>query len=121
MKCIECKHLNRIANTDETRQGICGYPMSFFPVCVDEECKYALAPYTCKDCDRFGNDWACMTALEDDPVDSEYGMCWGFIDKKESEVFSALAEWTLRGYDIQEKLDKVLKDFKEEFKSPFNQ
>jgi len=119
MKCIECKRLNQIANTDETRQGICTYPMSYTPVCVDNECIFIPKELTCKDCDRFENDFACMTAQEDDLVMKDYGMCGGFIDKGESEVYNILAQWVLRGVNAEEKLKEILDDFSENFEIPF--
>ena len=120
MKCKDCKYMKTIANTDETGSAICGYPMSFFPIDVNDECHYAPKPLTCKDCDRFGNDWACMTALEDDPVIGENGHpCGGYIDRKETELYNILADWKMRGYNYRGKLFDVSQRFEEEFVVPW--
>jgi len=72
----------------------------------------------CKNCHRFGNDTACMTAAADDLVCQNGHMCIGFVDKHEVNVSAALYDWAMRGYNIREKLEEIVNNFEKEFKSP---
>lgn len=118
MKCKDCKHCKYIGNTEETRQGLCNAVLSYFPVVIDNQCVFKPKRYKCGDCDRLYNDTACFTCRPEDSAYHKNKLCAGFIDKKEVDVMNALVDWKLRGYNIEEKLEKVLKEFKEN-KIPF--
>lgn len=113
MKCKDCKHCKYIGNTEETRQGLCSAVLSYFPVVIDNQCVFKPKRYKCDDCDRLYNDTACFTCRPEDSAYYKNKLCSGFIDKKEVDVMNALVDWKLRGYNIEEKLEKVLKEFKE--------
>ena len=113
MKCKDCKHCKYIGNTEETRQGLCSAVLSYFPVVIDNQCVFKPKRYKCDDCDRLYNDTACFTCSPEDSAYHKNKLCAGFIDKKEVDVMNALVDWKLRGYNIEEKLEKVLNNFKE--------
>jgi len=115
IKCKDCKNFQEIANTNETRQGLCKYPTAFEPVCADNICIFVPNPLTCADCDRFGNDFACMTALPDDSAVD----CGGFIDKDETEFINILCRWQMRGIDVASKVDELIDSFAQEFGTPW--
>lgn len=108
MKCRECKKFITIENTVETNMGVCSFPECYFPVNVNSECVYALKPYTCSDCDRLGEDWACFTCRAEDSAYHSGHLCGGFIDKKELVVEEAITEWFIRGFDVKSKLNDIL-------------
>ena len=108
MKCRECKKFITIENTVETNMGVCSFPECYFPVNANNECVYALKPYTCGDCGRLGEDWACFTCRAEDSAYHGDHLCSGFIDKKELVVEEAITEWFIRGFDVKSKLDDIL-------------
>lgn len=111
MKCKNCNFFQKIGNTESTGQGLCTFFDGFSPTTKESECVFSAKPYTCKDCDRFGNDDACMTAREDDPVYDEKGhACPGFIDKDLATLVDILCKWEIRGVDLEEKLAEALEE-----------
>ena len=108
MKCKECKKFMTMGNTDETGMGVCSFPNSYFPVNTNDECVYTLNPYTCGDCDRLGNDFACFTCRAEDSAYHNGGLCGGFIDKQEVAIESAITEWIRRGIDVHSKITSIL-------------
>lgn len=112
MICEECKQFQPIGNTAETGKGLCKMNDDYMPCDAKSECLFAPKPYTCKDCDRYKNDFACFTVGADDPVFDEETQtdCSGFIDKKEVELLNIFFEWKMRGINIQEKIDEAFKE-----------
>lgn len=108
MKCIECKKFITIENTEKTGTGVCSFPECYFPVDVNDNCIYTLKPYTCSNCDRLGEDWACFTHRAEDSAYHGDNLCSGFIDKKEIAVEDAITEWFIRGFDVKSKLNDIL-------------
>lgn len=110
MICKDCKHFLKIENTESTRQGLCTYFDYLSPVIIDQNCVYLKGPYTCKDCARFGKDFACMTCEAEDKS------CSAFIDKYEEIVERALFDWKMRGFNIKEKVIDIVDHFEKTFK-----
>ena len=108
IKCEDCQYCLKLNNSAEAKHGICSYPETYFPVNLMDACIYYPKEYTCGDCERFGNDFACMTCKAEDPAYHSQGLCSGFIDKHEANVRQAIFDWYLRGHNIQEKLDTIM-------------
>lgn len=77
-----------------------------------DTCIYYPKEYTCGDCDRLDNDFACMTCKAEDSAYHGQHLCSGFIDKHEENVRQAIFDWYLRGYNIQEKVDTIIEEVK---------
>ena len=92
-----------LANSKETNQGICSMTSSYIPTNLDAKCKFLPQPYTCGDCARFGSDFACFTVEETDSAAD----CPGFESKHDDAVEVALYDWYVRGFDVDEKLEKI--------------
>lgn len=111
MQCFKCKSFVHIGNTAETGCGLCSFNSSFFPVHKDDKCHLQPGELRCIDCDRFGNDTACMACQAEDSAYHNGHLCAGFIDAHETIITNALLIWRMRGEDyhtkIQEILDKV--------------
>ena len=83
---------------------------SYFPVHINDAC-HCLPDTTirCKDCDRYGSDFACMTTEPNDPVFRDGHFCGGFIDKREIAVEEAIRVWKAWGFDYRSKIDEITK------------
>ena len=112
MKCKECEKYWKIA---DPQNGVCSLPQSYFPVNADDECHYKNnKPLTCKDCDRFDTDAACMTVSENDPVND----CPGFIDINQAAIEQAMLNMFARGRYSREVMMDLIESFEgsEEYK-----
>lgn len=107
MKCKDCK---KYLGTETNEYGFCSLPESYFPTKFDDDCCY-LQNYAikCKDCYRFGKDFACLTADENDDVSD----CPGFIDAEEENVLKAFLVWLGRGNYSREKVLKLCDEFEQ--------
>lgn len=108
LHCKECEKFMRFGGDD--KHGVCSLPESYFQTEADAECVYLRKDMlTCSDCARFKEDFACMTAAEDDDASD----CPGFIDKFEENVLAAFFEWLKRGEYNREKIEALCKSFEE--------
>lgn len=105
----DCTHFSSVSNTDECGLGICRYTYAWQEVKIGDRCKCLPKEYTCIDCDHFGNDYACLTAEENDKP------CCGFVDAKESVIYNILYEWKLRGINIQDNLSRIVDEVNTDF------
>lgn len=108
MRCKQCQSFRTIGNTDETGQGLCSFTSSFFPVHKDDECHLKPGELKCIDCDRFGNDTACMTCDAEDSAYHHGHLCGGFIDRNVSVITNALMMMRMRGMNYHEKIQEIL-------------
>ena len=106
MKCKDCKKYWPIATPGH---GICSLPSSYFPTESENDCCYISSNITCKDCGRFGNDFACFTANENDDASN----CAGFIDIYEENVLDAFRIWLSRNIYSRENILKLCDKFEE--------
>lgn len=109
MQCKDCFNLIRIQNTDECRQAICSVGNNWQPVNIDNECLYAPKQYTCKDCDHFDNDYACMTAEPDDDASS----CAGFYPKEYNTLFKIAINFMQHGLNVEKEFMNAYKEAKQ--------
>ena len=107
MKCKYCEKYIKIATPGH---GVCSMPDSYFPTMAENDCAYiASGKLTCKDCGRFGNDFACFACLEDDDATG----CGGFIDIQEENVLNAFQIWLSRGEYSREKIMALCDEFED--------
>lgn len=107
MICKDCPKLSKIANTEESRMGICMRSSNWLDVCIDNECLFTPKPHTCSDCWHFvTHDSACMTAEANDEI------CCGFEDKRYYDMVEILFDWINRGYSCDELYNKALNEAK---------
>ena len=113
MKCEICKYKQDIANSKEAGVAVCIRNASHFPVNYEDECHFlpSKRELLCRDCARYGEDYACIEAEADDNACIDGKLCEGFIDAKEQEFQKILMWWKAQGmYDrdkIEEMIDKV--------------
>ncbi|MBQ8806455.1 MAG: hypothetical protein IJZ68_08380 [Bacteroidaceae bacterium] len=110
MRCFECESFREIGNTAETGCGLCAFSESFSPVHQYDECHYRPGELKCIDCDRFGNDTACMTCAAEDSAYHDGHLCAGFIDRNETVITNALMKMRMRGVDYHAKIQELLKE-----------
>lgn len=113
MQCFKCNFFIPINNTQDTGHGLCSYSPSYFPVNQTDTCHLIPNELTCFDCDRFGNDTACMTCLPEDSAYHGEDLCAGFIDKNETIIVNALMLMKMRGIDYHAKIKELLKNVDE--------
>lgn len=120
--CRDCKYMLKIDNTDETGQGLCTFQPCYEPITLDTRCKFLpeTSELRCGDCDRLGKDFACFTCSEEDSASPNGHLCAGFIDKKKVDVMNALSFWKMHNIYSREKVLKILDEFEQEFKTPFD-
>lgn len=112
---LKCKDCEKYMPTATEGHGICSMPASWFPTEADDNCHYiSTEELKCKDCSRFGNDYACFTVDENDNAED----CFGFIDIQEENVYNALWKWFIRGTYSREKVLEICDGFEqsEEYK-----
>ena len=111
MKCKNCPKFIAIAQEGKPREaseyGICSMPSSHFPTAAENDCCYISSRITCKDCARFGEDFACFTADENDDASD----CCGFIDICEENVLDSFRIWLSRSEYSREKIMKLCDEF----------
>lgn len=110
IKCKKCQSFCSIGNTDTTGQGLCSFPGSYFPVHREDNCHLRPGELKCADCDRFGNDTACMTCDAEDSAYHNGHLCVGFIDRNEVAIANALMMMRMRDMDYHAKIQKILHD-----------
>lgn len=100
-----CDHCWLTATKDH---GICNLVMEVAP--IGEECPF-LKPknLTCKDYDRYGFDFACFTAHEDDDANE----CCGFIDKREETLRGWVYEMLAQGRNPRVEIEKMISNFED--------
>lgn len=109
MKCNQCQRFQLIADTEEVGQGICTFPDSWIPVHKDSDCLFhPSGEIKCKDCDRLGCDFACMTCQEEDSAMHGNHLCSSFIDKQAIAVQHAIAVWKARGWDYHQLIEEQI-------------
>ncbi|MDE5854722.1 MAG: hypothetical protein K2H19_06625 [Ruminococcus sp.] len=111
-KCKDCK---KYLKTQSEEYGVCSLPYSYFPTKDDDDCHYlSESDIKCKDCVRFGEDFACFTADENDDASD----CAGFIDIEEERVSNSFFVWLKRGIYSRKKILKLCDEFEqsEEYK-----
>lgn len=113
MRCYKCKSFCTIGNTAETGQGLCSFTGNYFPVHQYDQCHLRPGDLQCKDCDRWGNDTACMTCAEDDSAYHNGHLCPGFIDRNEVVISNALMLMRMRGFDYHAKIQEILQNVDE--------
>lgn len=126
MKCKDCQKMTPIGNTNETGCAICTAAVSYFLIQIENDCVFQPKEYTCGDCMHYRDaDPACFTVEAEDSIYKSWDgtikdtPCCGFEDYRINNVKNALADWLMRGYDIDEKLANLVKEFKEEFEIPW--
>ena len=113
----DCKYFAKLANTDETGEGVCTFSDWYIPTSINIKCRYAIdKDYTlkCKDCERFNNDYACYTVNENDLV----GKCSGFIDKIYTNIENEVITLLLQNRFDREKIIAVIDDAVKNFNAP---
>lgn len=115
MKCKNCKYRKNIGNTSETGSAICSYSSSWFPVNVENNCRFIpeKKELTCGDCSRLGEDTACFDCSEDDSAIYNGQLCRGFVDEREEEFKEILMFWKVQGFYDREKINKFIDEFEE--------
>lgn len=109
MQCgKQCLYFLEVANTKETKQGICAIGDSYEPTKAGAKCPLDIQPYTCSNCARFGNDAACMTCLAEDSAYHHGELCSGFIPDGYDKVLQWLIDCKLHH------ADSVLKQLKQD-------
>ena len=106
---MKCKNCEKYFTTATPGHGVCSMPSSYFPTEAENDCCYISPRITCKDCGRFGNDFACFTVDEHDDAKG----CIGFIDMQEEDVLNAFRIWLSRGVYSREKVMKLCDEFEE--------
>ncbi|MDE7098251.1 MAG: hypothetical protein K2O60_03805 [Ruminococcus sp.] len=105
MKCKDCE---KYMPTAEKSQGVCSLSASWFPIKSEDDCHYiSFEELKCKDCSRFGNDFACYTVDENDSAED----CIGFIDIQGQNIYNALWDWFKRGIYSREKVMELCDKF----------
>lgn len=94
--CKECKFMNKMANSDETGEIICGFIDNYFMHSVNDDCPFIpeQIPVKCKDCTHYDNDAACLTV---DPEDTFASKCGGFEDKRVNQIIYILYDMYKKG------------------------
>lgn len=115
MKCRICKYKQDIGSTKETGAALCARNTAYFPVKVEDSCHFIpeKRELLCRDCERFGEDFACFTQRETDPVYEEGEMCTGFIDRKEQMFKEILLFWKVQGLRDRTEIEKMLNEVDE--------
>lgn len=113
MKCEKCKYLQAIGNTVETGAALCTRNKSYFPVNCKDNCHFIpkKKELCCSDCARFGEDFACFTAMADDKVYNNGNRCDGFIDAKEEKFTEILMFWKANNLYSRDKIEKMIDEF----------
>lgn len=107
LKCKDCKKYIKIKTQGH---GLCSLPESYFPTRAENDCRYfSGAELKCGDCGRFGEDFACITADENDSADN----CMGFIDIEKEKVYNAFLKWLIRGVYSREKISELCDEFEQ--------
>lgn len=106
--CKDCQSFQEIGNTAETGHGLCSFTGNFFPVHQSDACHLRPGELKCIDCDRFGNDTACMTCEAEDSAYHNGHLCAGFIDRNESVISNALMIMRMRGVDYHDRIQEIL-------------
>ena len=116
----ECKYFSSIANTDETKMGICRFTEGYESVQLDKLCPFTPRDWepTCADCDRLGNDFGCMTCRAEDSAMHNGHICCGFIDIAEADFMKALTRLKLQNRYSQATVGEWIEKFEREFKTP---
>lgn len=105
---LYCKDCEKYTSTQNKEDGICSLPYSWQPAKAETNCPYLNAKkYYCKDCCRFGNDYACLTAHAYDSAEG----CRGFDNKILNDMSNNLWELQLRGENIDEVIKKLVESF----------
>lgn len=137
MKCKNCKYRKNIGNTSETGSAICSYSSSWFPVNIENNCRFIpeKKALTCGDCSRLGEDTACFDCSENDSaiyngqlcsmlsitlkfeykISAIYNgqLCRGFVDEREEEFKQILMFWKVQGFYDREKINNFIDEFEE--------
>lgn len=108
IKCKACQSFCEIGNTAETGHGLCSFTGNYFPVHQEDACHLRPKELRCVDCDRFGNDTACMTCAAEDSAYHNGHLCAGFIDRNESVIANALMVMRMRGVDYHAIVREIL-------------
>lgn len=128
-KCKNCKFFQEIGNTNATGAGLCTVSNSYGATNKENKCPlfysrqidfkdlYKLqSNLKCRDCDRFGVDYACFTCKEDDSAWGKGNLCAGFIPKQLEEVESILFTWYVQGLNVREILSDSLEKIENKLK-----
>lgn len=114
-QCKGCPSFRSIANTTECGQGLCSAVDSFFPTNLNDNCHLeADTIIRCRDCDRYENDVACLTADGDDPIVQDGMVCPGYIDKYAVMIETAIRVWMARGKDYRSMIAQIIDDCENE-------
>lgn len=105
---LKCKACEKYNGQKPSGDGFCTMPESFFQTKAEDDCHYiSFEELKCKDCSRFGNDFACFTVDENDSVYD----CIGFINIHEKNIYDALWDWFKRGIYSREKVIRLCDEF----------
>jgi hypothetical protein len=92
----------------DNKHGVCSLSESYIPTKANDKCIFLdCEKKTCKNCDRFENDTACMTAQENDKI------CCGFIDSKEEELFQILLYFLQHGEYSRRYIENLCIEFEQ--------
>lgn len=107
LKCRDCEKYN---GEKPSGYGFCTMPESYFPTKAEDDCRYISSEeLKCKDCSRFGHDFACYTVNENDSAED----CIGFIDIQGQNIYNALWDWFKRGIYSREKVMELCDEFEQ--------
>lgn len=123
MKCKDCVFKNNVQNTKETGSAICSYSESWFPVKVEDDCRFLpkLKKVTCGDCERLYHDLGCAGCAETDSAYINGRLCSGYVDLKVDDFSKILMFWKLHKLYTSEEIHKMIDDFDAEFGRLLNQ
>ena len=115
--CGECK---KYMSTATEGHGVCSTNTGFFPVKASDTCHF-VPPESlcCRDCSRFGEDFACMTAAPDDSIYEDDERCGGFIDKSMDTIQQELFHLYLKYDGDKEATKKAAADMIDQCRLPW--
>ena len=108
MKCN--KECENFCKTVTETKGICSLQENYFLVDINADCVFMQdmkEKKTCKDCDRFRTDYACLTADENDSADD----CFMFISKLDIEFNNLMFKYFKQNNYSRKHISKLLDDF----------
>ena len=108
MKCKDCTYFWKMATPE---YGGCSLMGNVQMVKAESNCTFLhKGKLTCGDCERLGNDTACMIADAEDDASS----CCGFIPLGDSKIYNGLFELLKIGMYSREHIAELLDQFESE-------
>lgn len=115
---LKCKDCTKYKPTADKNHGVCSLPEDWFPTKADDDCRYvSVEEFKCKNCLRFGYDFACFAVDENESAES----CSNFVDIQEKKIYEVLWDWFKRGIYSREKVMEMCDEFEQSEKYKFFQ